>query len=219
MTPNRPEATCLIAERRSGSMRRSGSSPPSPVLERAAEPVHRDGEGLVGLHADRAVAHRPGVEPLDDLADRLDLLDRHAAARLGAAELEEPAQRHQALGLLVDARGVLLEDVVAPLPASRAGGGRRCRGRTGAARPRGATGTRRRRRACGAPGGCRRAGTPAACRAAVSAAMTSRPDPAELAHRAGEVARRRAPATGRSPRRPARRGRTRRWRCPSSTSP
>ena len=33
MTPNRPEATCLIALRRSGSRSRSVSSPPSPVLD------------------------------------------------------------------------------------------------------------------------------------------------------------------------------------------
>ena len=44
------------------------------------EPVHRDRERLVRLLADRAVAHRAGVEPLDDLADRLDLLDRHRRA-------------------------------------------------------------------------------------------------------------------------------------------
>ena len=31
-------------------------------------------------------------------------------------EAEQAAQRHQPLGLLVDARGVLLEDVVAPGP-------------------------------------------------------------------------------------------------------
>ncbi len=35
MTPNRPEATCLIALRRTGSTRRSGSSPPSPVFDLA----------------------------------------------------------------------------------------------------------------------------------------------------------------------------------------
>src|ERR671910_2078425 len=33
VTPNRPDATCLIDERRSGSYSRSGSSPPSPVLD------------------------------------------------------------------------------------------------------------------------------------------------------------------------------------------
>src|SRR3954469_9010118 len=33
VTPNRPDATCLIAERRSGSCRRSASSPPSPVFD------------------------------------------------------------------------------------------------------------------------------------------------------------------------------------------
>ena len=32
MTPKRPDATCLIADRRLGSCRRSASSPPSPVL-------------------------------------------------------------------------------------------------------------------------------------------------------------------------------------------
>src|SRR5436190_5309576 len=35
VTPKRPEATCLMAERRAGSYRRSGSSPPSPVLDLA----------------------------------------------------------------------------------------------------------------------------------------------------------------------------------------
>ena len=80
------------------------------------EAVHRDRERLVRLLADRAVAHRAGVEPLDDLADRLDLLDRHRGAPLAAAELEEPAQGHQAAGLVVDAPGVLLEHVVAARP-------------------------------------------------------------------------------------------------------
>src|SRR3954465_8261847 len=35
VTPNRPLATCLIAEQRSGSYSRSESSPPSPVLDLA----------------------------------------------------------------------------------------------------------------------------------------------------------------------------------------
>jgi hypothetical protein len=33
VTPKRPEATCLMDDRRAGSYRRSGSSPPSPVLD------------------------------------------------------------------------------------------------------------------------------------------------------------------------------------------
>ena len=40
----------------------------------AAQPVHGDGQRLVGLAADRAVRHGAGVEALDDLAGRLDLL-------------------------------------------------------------------------------------------------------------------------------------------------
>src|SRR5499427_3955293 len=35
VTPNRPDATCLIALRLAGSCRRSESSPPSPVLDLA----------------------------------------------------------------------------------------------------------------------------------------------------------------------------------------
>ena len=78
----------------------------------AADRVHRDGQRLVGLHADRAVAHRPGGEALDDLADRLDLVDRHRRPH-AVLEGEQPAQRGQPAGLVVDQRGVLLEDVVA----------------------------------------------------------------------------------------------------------
>ncbi len=33
VTPNRPDATCLIADRRTGSSSRSTSSPPSPVFD------------------------------------------------------------------------------------------------------------------------------------------------------------------------------------------
>src|SRR3546814_19398697 len=39
--------------------------------------------------------------------------DRLATCRLRVLELEEPTQGHQPLGLLVDASGVLLEDVIA----------------------------------------------------------------------------------------------------------
>src|SRR6202012_2606747 len=43
----------------------------------ATEPVHCDGERLVRLGRDRAVAHRAGREPFDDLAGGFDLLQRH----------------------------------------------------------------------------------------------------------------------------------------------
>ena len=46
----------------------------------AAEAVHRDRERLVGLARDRAEAHRAGAEAPDDLARRLDLLERHRRA-------------------------------------------------------------------------------------------------------------------------------------------
>ena len=70
------------------------------------------------LLGDGAVGHRAGGEPLHDLGDGLDLADRDrlTAGPVGVLEAEEPAQRHQPLRLLVDARGVLLEDVVATAP-------------------------------------------------------------------------------------------------------
>ncbi len=69
-----------------------------------AEAVHRDGQRLVGLGRDRAVAHRPGREAPDDRGHRLDLVDRHRLA-LAELELEQAAQRGQARRLVVDERG------------------------------------------------------------------------------------------------------------------
>ncbi len=66
----------------------------------AAEPVHRDREGFVRFLADRAERHGPGVEPLDDLARRLDLFDRNRGRR--ELEVEQAAQIRPALALVVD---------------------------------------------------------------------------------------------------------------------
>ena len=79
----------------------------------AAEAVHGDGERLVRLHRDRAVAHRAGGEALDDLAHRLDLVDRHRRRASPVLEPEQAAERGELAGLVVDAGRVLLEDVVA----------------------------------------------------------------------------------------------------------
>ena len=81
------------------------------MFDLAAHPVHGDGQGLVRLGRDRAVAHGAGGEPLDDRLDRLDLLDRHRLA-LVEPEREQAAQRAEPLVLLVDQPGVFLEDVV-----------------------------------------------------------------------------------------------------------
>ena len=75
-----------------------------------AQPVHGDGERLVRLGGDGPVAHGAGGEPLDDLGDGLDLVERDG---LAVGELEQPAQRHQPFGLVVHPGGVLLEDLVA----------------------------------------------------------------------------------------------------------
>ena len=106
----------MTAERSGGSSRRLVLAALARVGP-TAQPVHGDGEGLVGLLGDRAAAHRAGVEPLDDLADRLDLVDGHRRPpeHFRAGEPEKAAQSHEPLGLVVDPGGVLLEDVVPAL--------------------------------------------------------------------------------------------------------
>ena len=76
--------------------------------------VHGDGQGLVGLGRDGAVAHGPGGEPLDDLACRLDLFEGHRRP-LAGAEPEQAPQGAEPPGLVVHPGGVVLEDVVAAL--------------------------------------------------------------------------------------------------------
>ena len=67
------------------------------------------------LLADRSVRHRAGREPLHDRVDRLDFVDRHR--RRARRDLEQAAQRREALALIVDELRVLLENLV--LAASR----------------------------------------------------------------------------------------------------
>ena len=78
----------------------------------AAEVVHRDRHGLVGLGRDGAVTHCAGVEPGDDRFDGLDFFegDRRPQPCL---QLEQATQRAALAGQPVDLLGVLLEDVVA----------------------------------------------------------------------------------------------------------
>ncbi len=92
VTPNRPLATCLIADRRRSPL--GSGSIPAGVLAAlagvgpAAKPVHRDSQGLVRFGRDRPVRHRPGGEPRHDGSDRLDLVERH-----GGRDRESPARR------------------------------------------------------------------------------------------------------------------------------
>ena len=83
------------------------------AIRPAAKPVHRDRERLVRFGGDRAVAHRTGGESLDDLARRLDLVERNRLAD-AVFELQQAAQRRHPLALVVDQLGVLLEDRVLP---------------------------------------------------------------------------------------------------------
>ena len=67
------------------------------------------------LGTDRAVAHGAGREALDDLAGRLDLVQRHGLAH-PLLEGEQAAQGRESFRLVVDQGRVLLEDVVPGRP-------------------------------------------------------------------------------------------------------
>ncbi len=69
----------------------------------AADAVHGDGQGGVGLAADRAEAHRPGGEALDDGRGRLDLVQGDGC--FGWLEPHQAAQGQQARALFVDGLG------------------------------------------------------------------------------------------------------------------
>ena len=86
---------------------------PFARVRAAAEAVHGNGEGLVGLLRNRAIRHGAGRKPLDDLLRGLDLLERHRTAGSGIVgrprELEQAAERQQFRLLLVDQPLVLLK--------------------------------------------------------------------------------------------------------------
>src|SRR5208282_1214895 len=69
----------------------------------AADPVHRDGEVLVRLLADRAERHCAGFEAFNDLGGRLDFFERHGWP--AGIELEQRAKRGERATLLVNRPG------------------------------------------------------------------------------------------------------------------
>ena len=104
MTPNRPDATCLIALRRkspfSSGVKRCGSSPPSPEFDLRADPVHRDRERLVRLGADRSERHRAGDEPRRR-STRRGSTSSSGIGSLAGSMLEQAAQRDERVVLVV----------------------------------------------------------------------------------------------------------------------
>src|SRR4029077_1880334 len=81
--------------------------PPLALGGLAAYAVHGDRERGVRLARDRAEGHRSRRETLYDLARRLDLLLRHRRAPVlfGRFDAEEPADRQEIFGLLVEKLG------------------------------------------------------------------------------------------------------------------
>ena len=73
----------------------------------AADAVHGDGQRFVRFLADRAVGHRAGLEALHDALDRFDFLDRNRLRVF--LKSSKPRSVHQVPRLLVDQRGVFLE--------------------------------------------------------------------------------------------------------------
>ena len=101
-----PEATCLIAERRESpfgsGVKRTRVLPALAGVRLAAEAVHRDRERLVRLARDRAERHRAGREALDDLARRLDLVERDRAPSSASRNSSSPRSVARARRVLVD---------------------------------------------------------------------------------------------------------------------
>src|SRR5271167_934923 len=107
VTPKRPEATCLIAERMESpfgsGLKRSASSPPSPVLD--LPPIR-----FIAIAS--VVCASREIEPNDiapvakrltmSLAGYLVERDGYALLVLGGLDLEQAAQRERPLGLLVE---------------------------------------------------------------------------------------------------------------------
>ena len=219
VTPKRPDATCLIAERIESpfgsGLKRSASSPPSPVLELAADAVHGDGQRGVRLAADRAEAHGAGGEALDDLDGRLRPRPAAPASRpvLNSIRPRRVSRRsfwslivlgeELVLGRSVAAHRVL--QLATRSPASRHGP-RRAGGRH----------SRRRRPACCDRSDCRHRRRGGGARFLGDLLQA---DAFDGGGGAGEVLLDEVAATGRPRRRSARRNRTGRWRCPSWTSP
>ena len=72
----------------------------------SADPVHGDGQRLMGLLADAAEAHGAGAEALDDLRGRLDNLQGNRFA--AGLDLQQPAQGAKLPALVIAGGGELL---------------------------------------------------------------------------------------------------------------
>ena len=177
------------------------------------QPVHGDGQRLVGFLADRAVRHRAGVESLDDFGGRLDFVQRN---RLARHEREQAAKRHQIAALVVHGLGVLGIDLRIVLEH----GVLQFDDRVGvpevlfAVEPELVFAAeiefeRARREA---------AERPARCRSIASRAITSEVAAADPRGRAGEIAVDHANDRARRPRTAGRIGSCGAWKCPFSRS-
>ena len=98
-TPKRPEATCLIFERRS-SRKRAGSSPPSPVFER---PPMR----FIATASVSCASRESEPSDIAPVEKRLTISAAGSTSSSGigacsATEAQQPAQRRAARGVAVD---------------------------------------------------------------------------------------------------------------------
>ena len=84
-----------------------------------ADLVEGQGDGLVGLAAQGAVAHGRPLEPLEDLGHRLHLVEGDAAV-CGVAEVQQAAQVDAVFAHVVHRLGELLEGGVVPFEAGLA---------------------------------------------------------------------------------------------------
>ena len=177
VTPNRPEATCLIA------LRRRGSSEPVGVLAALAGVRLARRSSSSRWRASRAPPARSSRTTSRPVENRFTIDSTGSTSSIGTGgrapslKPEQPAQRHQPRPTARRPAGCTPGRRRTGGRGSRAAAGTPSRGRTGAARPRGATGTRRRPRAGGAGRGRRRPGRPSRAGRRPPSASTSRPMP------------------------------------------
>ncbi len=119
VTPNRPEATCLIAERRESPLasgtNRSGSSPPSPVFDLAPSRFI----AIASVSCASWEMEPYDMAPVENRATMSatgSTCSSGTGGRTPSRKVKSPRSVISRSGLVVDPVGVLAEDVGAALP-------------------------------------------------------------------------------------------------------
>ena len=209
LTPKRPDATCLMRERRS-SAKRAGSSPPSPVFER---PPMR----FIATASVSCASRESDPSDIAPVENRLTISAAGSTSSSGIGSCARNVSRPRSVERRADSSFTSRRELLVCRPAAAAHRVLQQRDRLGVpavmlavAAPR--VQADHRQQLVG------RARDTRAHAARARLGELEQADAADSRRRAGEAAARRAPARARPPRRPVHRSTTRASRCPSSRS-